>query len=159
MATESLLLSLLSVCVLFSCVDSQFCREGWQSFGDSCYGFGESTTAWGAAEAICKVYNGKLAEIETFEENEFLKNLAKSKQADRVLLGGTDMFSEGSWEWSSGGKHIFPFVDWAPGQPDDSSGEDCLTFSRDNKYQWNDFHCEQAAYFICEAPRLDPIVG
>ncbi|CAG5124222.1 unnamed protein product [Candidula unifasciata] len=145
-----------TVCV--QCLYVQDCRKGWQYFGESCYGFGASRTVWGAAQAICKVYNGKLAEIETFEENEFLKNLAKSKQADRVFLGGTDIFGEGNWEWSSSGKHIFPFVDWVPGEPNDSSGQDCLILDRQNEYSWDDYSCNMAVYFICEAKSTE-IVG
>ncbi|CAG5124224.1 unnamed protein product [Candidula unifasciata] len=153
MATaSSLLLAVLIYCVLVTQVDSQFCREGWHYFGGSCYGFGESPAAWGAAQAICKVYNGKLAEIETSEENEFLKNLAKGKQADRTLLGGTDIFSEGSWEWSSNGNSLYPLVDWAPGEPND---ENCLNFFKDTNYQWNDSPCDQASYFLCETPCSD----
>ncbi|BFZ25377.1 hypothetical protein BsWGS_28416 [Bradybaena similaris] len=160
MAAASFLLSLMSVYVVFIHVDSQNCREGWHFFGGSCYSFGDSQVTWGDAQGICKTFRAKLAEIETPEENAFLRNLAISKNATFTFLGGTDIFDEGVWVWSFSGDNIYPFVDWAPGSPDDANGEDCLTFYSLAGYHWNDYLCDAKGNFICENPAADTtIVG
>ncbi|BFZ25385.1 hypothetical protein BsWGS_28424 [Bradybaena similaris] len=150
MAAASALLSLLSFCFVCVQVDSQYCRDGWLYFDDSCYGFGESRVTWGDAQTVCQVYKGKLAEIGTGEENEFLKTMARGKQAEYTFMGGTDIFSEGIWEWASTGYIIYPFMEWAQGEPNDAAGEDCLALSRDLSYRWSDYNCNNAANFICE---------
>ncbi|CAG5124221.1 unnamed protein product [Candidula unifasciata] len=149
-----------NVTVYSSCRSPQNCLPGWHFHGGSCYGFGESQVSWGDAQELCYAFKGKLAEIETVEENMFLKNMAKTRQARLTWLGATDIFDEGTWEWASTGKEIFTFEDWAPQQPDEANGgEDCLDFFKDANYQWNDSPCDQAANFLCEAPPQDPIVG
>ncbi|BFZ25376.1 hypothetical protein BsWGS_28415 [Bradybaena similaris] len=117
MASACLPLILLIFCVIFVHVESQNCQEGWHFFNGSCYSFSGLQVMWAEALAICKAFNAKLAEIETSEENEFLKNLAREKSADSTFLGGTDIFEDGFWVWTSSGKHIYPFVDWAPNEP------------------------------------------
>ncbi|BFZ25380.1 hypothetical protein BsWGS_28419 [Bradybaena similaris] len=160
MAAGSALWSPLIFCILYLHVASQSCKEGWYYHAGSCYNFGESRVTWAAAQAICRAYGGKLAEIETPDENEFLKSIAKDKRVEYAFLGGTDIFGEGMWEWASTGDRISPFVDWAPDQPDDNTGQDCLGFRRDSYYQWNDDSCTLTASFICEAKSTDgPIVG
>ncbi|BFZ25383.1 hypothetical protein BsWGS_28422 [Bradybaena similaris] len=159
MAPVPVLTAVLTACVLFQRADSQYCREGWQYHEGSCYSLGTTSATWGVAQAICNVYKAKLAEIETSEENDFLKNLAKTKETDHTHVGGTDMFNEGTWEWASSGMHIYPFSDWSSGEPNGGTGG-CLALSRELTYQWADVNCNDVDTFICEAKSSEgPIVG
>ncbi|BFZ25386.1 hypothetical protein BsWGS_28425 [Bradybaena similaris] len=160
MTTLSVGLSLLSFCIVFLRANSQNCVEGWQYHEGSCYSFGNSPTTWGEAQAICQAYNGTLAEVETFAENQFLKNIARAKQAQVTYLGGTDMFAEGVWQWPSTGRK-FSFVDWTAGDPDNYGGaQHCLVFHRDYNYQWDDDYCNRIGNFICEViPSQRVVVG
>ncbi|BFZ25379.1 hypothetical protein BsWGS_28418 [Bradybaena similaris] len=160
MAAACVLLSLLTACLVFLHVDSENCREGWHFHGGSCYSFGDSLVTWGDAQTICATSNGHLAEIETSEENEFLKNISRTEKVLNTFLGGTDVFDEGVWVWASSGNNIYPFVDWAPGEPNELQGEDCLVFYGVEDYRWDDFYCNMPANFICEVKATDlPVVG
>ncbi|BFZ25371.1 hypothetical protein BsWGS_28412 [Bradybaena similaris] len=152
--------AMLSFCFTFVLVGGQNCLPGWHFYAGACYGFGESQVSWGDAQELCYAYSGKLAEIESSGENVFLKNLVRTKHAPYTWLGATDIFNEGTWEWVNTGNEIFSFVDWAPNQPDNAAqGEDCLTLYRDENYQWNDYPCDQPAFFLCEAAPQDVIIG
>ncbi|CAG5124220.1 unnamed protein product [Candidula unifasciata] len=126
------------------------CNPGWYHFAQSCYAYGESMVTFAAAEEMCKFYSAHLAEIDSATENNFLKSIARNKSSGAVWIGGTDVFNEGTWLWLSTGHRIFNFLDWAPGQPDDSAGEDCLGLYGVSNYQWNDFICSNLGTFICE---------
>ncbi|BFZ25382.1 hypothetical protein BsWGS_28421 [Bradybaena similaris] len=140
--------------------DSQNCREGWHYHEGSCYSFSTAWLSWGDGQAICKTYNATLAEIGTSGENEFLRNMARTNQGEVTYLGGTDMFTEGTWEWASSGTHIYPFTDWGAGEPDGGTAEDCLAFAGSRGYHWADVMCNHVNTFICEAkPTKGPTVG
>nr|KAG5697081.1 hypothetical protein BaRGS_001997 [Batillaria attramentaria] len=131
------------------------CPFGWQRFKKSCYGIGDSRVTWAEAQQICESFGGTLAEINSAEENEFLKNEARSRNYLGLWLGGTDMFSEGQFTWA-GSKRLMSngrgFTDWGPGQPDDhGSHEDCIHLWRDIDYRWNDVPCfDWRLNFACE---------
>ncbi|KAK7492735.1 hypothetical protein BaRGS_00016040, partial [Batillaria attramentaria] len=98
----------------------------------------------------CKSLGGKLAEIESSEENTFVKGLAQ--QAGRsTWLGGSDMKSEGTWKWESSGNNI-QFTDWESRQPDNygKAGQDCLLLWSSRSYRWDDEWCNRSTYFVCE---------
>merc|ERR1712141_932218 len=141
--------------LFFVNISAQYCRSGWYYHEGSCYGFGQEDVTWADAEEMCELYQATLAEIDSKAENDFLKGIIKNQtlQAHSVWLGGTDIFSEGHWEWVSRKEPIIEFTDWYPGEPNQSGspgGEDCLQYFGLQNWQWNDEDCDSKSYFICE---------
>ncbi|KAK7475287.1 hypothetical protein BaRGS_00033434 [Batillaria attramentaria] len=135
---------------IWSVVDAQ-CMDGWVRYENSCYGIGDETVTWGGAQEMCQLFDSSLAEVESSDENGFLKEIARNHSYAAVWLGGTDVFSEGRWIWVGSRKLIESgFSDWYPGEPNAQNGEDCLQLYRNEHYQWNDNACESTAVFFCE---------
>ncbi|KAK7492750.1 hypothetical protein BaRGS_00016055, partial [Batillaria attramentaria] len=121
---------------------------GWVGFQTSCYKLVKNATTWASAKKYCQALHGKLAEIGSEEENEFVEQLAR--QGGRsVWLGGTDAESEGSWVWDSSGNAL-QFKNWITGEPNNGGNEDCLHMWVSHDYKWNDIVCDNEMYFVCE---------
>ncbi|KAK3763506.1 hypothetical protein RRG08_053038 [Elysia crispata] len=76
-------------------------------------------------------------------------------EIDGVWLGGSDIFSEGSWEWVGSKIPITEYTDWGPNGPNSiaSNGrEDCLSMWKDMAWSWNDEACvtTNVLYFLCQ---------
>ncbi|GFO46400.1 lectin c-type domain containing protein [Plakobranchus ocellatus] len=103
------------------------CRNGWKFFRNSCYGFGHERMTWPEAEQMCVLYEGSLAEIQTKEENDFLKSMLRNNTIlNRIYgawIGGTDIFTEGTWEWAGTKELINEFQDWGPNEPNSVGGD------------------------------------
>lgn len=128
------------------------CPDGWTKFKSSCYGVGTEKVTWADAQEICRLYGGHLAEIETTAENEFVKELGRSRGYISVFLGALDTFVDGHWVWASDRRPL-TFDDWYPGQKTANEGasEDCLFLHfHNNKYSWHDVTCSTILLFICE---------
>lgn len=105
-----------------------------------------------AAEARSKYgVSGYLATITSQPENDFV--------ADRLenagWMGASDSAVEGAWRWVTGPENGTQFwsgtgsgstvggnyANWANGEPNDASGEDCAQFLSGGSGQWNDLNC------------------
>uniref|UniRef100_K1R1G9 Collectin-12 n=1 Tax=Magallana gigas TaxID=29159 RepID=K1R1G9_MAGGI len=131
------------------------CPPNWTSFGTSCYLVWNEKRTHEDAAMHCIRYGSKLVEIETGEENGFIRNnlLSPSDDGVRFWTGGTDAYDEGNWIWSMTGKPITTFESWRTGEPNnDDYGEEehCLEFRRRLSKTWNDAVCSTAQPFICE---------
>ncbi|XP_067660645.1 echinoidin-like [Haliotis asinina] len=132
------------------------CPDYWTSYGSSCYTLIKNPSTWAGADDICKDFDAFLVEVDTKEENEFLKSYLKNKSLTvrAVWLGGNDLLSEDHWMWAHS-KEPVTFTDWAPTQPDNvANTENCLELAIENRfgYKWNDNVCSARQYFICEQP-------
>ncbi|XP_065935450.1 galactose-specific lectin nattectin-like isoform X1 [Magallana gigas] len=132
------------------------CPPHWTSFGTSCYLVVKEKKMHEDAAMHCIRYGSKLVEIETAEENEFIRNnlLRTSDDNPKFWTGGTDADVEGNWIWSMTGKPFTTFESWKTGEPnnDDYRGkeEHCLEFIRTLSKPWNDSVCNLTKPFICE---------
>jgi serine/threonine-protein kinase len=70
---------------------------------------------WHAAQKKCAELGGRLAEVRSEEENEFLVNMLMGKEPDGFWLGATDEAQEGRWLWSDGSP--VTYVNWDADQP------------------------------------------
>ncbi|KAK7483079.1 hypothetical protein BaRGS_00025647 [Batillaria attramentaria] len=130
------------------------CPDGWIRFQSSCYGVGTEEVTWGAAQEICGRFGGGLVEIDNSAENEFVKELARSRGYDVLWMGATDAFSDGHWVWASSGRVVSEgFTDWYPGQQtgNDGGSQDCVaTWRTCSDYRWCDGNCNDTHRFVCE---------
>nr|XP_022293350.1 perlucin-like [Crassostrea virginica] len=128
------------------------CSAPWVPFQSSCYVFATGYPEdWTEAGAFCSRLGAKLAEIETVEENNFLRLHAFEMHAgSHFWVGGTDVLVDGQWIWISTQEKM-QFTDWLPGEPNGGLREGCLMLvSGSNNYHWNDANCHSQQSFICE---------
>lgn len=100
------------------------------------------------ARAICEVFGGHLAIINDAAENTLLGNLSWNAGPYQYWIGFTDQAQEGVWRWLDGS--LESYEAWAPGEPNDSGGEDCAHINFSSIGAWNDLPCGENEPFICE---------
>jgi len=111
--------------------------------------------SWEAAEARCVAWGGHLASVESSEEDAFLDAwpaLLGIPEGDGsgIWLGGTDARLEGDLRWPNG--QALSIVGWAPNQPDNGAGVDCIEKRNDGAGHWYDLRCTHAEPYVCERP-------
>ncbi|BFZ08881.1 hypothetical protein BsWGS_11919 [Bradybaena similaris] len=137
---------------LTSVCQPECCFDDWIDHDGYCFGYGGSAVSWGEAHAICQSQGYTLAEASNYRFNKFFAWLATNKSANCVWLGGSDIFQEGYWEWSSSHQN-FKFTDWRNREPNNGKNdEDCLYIERPFNRGWNDGNCNNKCSFICAAP-------
>ena len=69
-----------------------------------------------------------------------------------MWIGAHDTIAEGEMIWVSDNTLVSSgFTDWSPGQPDNyKNREDCILFSANRGYQWNDVGCSSKQAYICK---------
>ncbi|XP_056015831.1 perlucin-like [Ostrea edulis] len=125
------------------------CPDSWYLHGRSCYGFVKDIkTDWIEAGAFCERFSSFLVEVDTKDENDFLRNHIGTNH-DTYWLGATDAFSDGNWIWV-GNQRPLTFLGWSPGEPANGAGAACLTLAGNLNHHWNDDYCDRKYGFICE---------
>ncbi|MCK6506592.1 hypothetical protein L6R53_25000 [Myxococcota bacterium] len=104
--------------------------------------------AWEDAQDACLARGYDLVALSSEEEQLAVSDLAYALYASSWWSGFNDIESEGDWAWSNG--EPVTWTDWASGEPNDSSGEDCAQFLWSG-YQWNDAACTTAQPYVCES--------
>jgi hypothetical protein len=125
------------------------------TFGGSCYELFNSFVPWDAAEQQCVAWGGHLASIGSLEEDAALNawpaQLGLSNaDGSGIWVGGTDAQGEGQFLWVDGS--AFTLQGWAPGQPDNGAGIDCIEKRNDGAGQWYDRRCIDSLRYLCERP-------
>ncbi|KAH3702837.1 hypothetical protein DPMN_077863, partial [Dreissena polymorpha] len=137
------------------------CLSNWQlnSKRSACYRlYFESLTFYEARDK-CVSQGAKLASIENFEEQTFLKGYIEDKGGgrwyDAAWVGAIDQHVEGRWHWDM--NEDIPWagdLQWAPNQPDNWKGvEDCgtLRIGDNDPGKLNDLECDyKPAGYICK---------
>jgi hypothetical protein len=123
------------------------------SFGGSCYELFDSFVPWSIAEQQCVVWGGHLASIDSADENAFLDGWPaelglSNADGQGIWVGGSDAQQDGVFRWVDGSS--FSFAGWAPGQPDDGAGVDCIEKRNDGAGRWYDRHCTDSLRYLCE---------
>jgi hypothetical protein len=124
-------------------------------FGGSCYQVFAERAAWAVAEQRCLVVGGHLASVQSLQEDAFLDGWPAQLglavgDGSGVWLGGSDAAVDGDFRWWDGSP--LSFVGWAPNQPDDGAGSDCIEKRNDGNGLWYDRRCSDALAFVCERP-------
>ncbi|XP_071123659.1 perlucin-like protein [Mytilus edulis] len=108
--------------------------------------------SWTTAKQNCEGLGGKLAEIETHEENEFIKNEVKTRDTGvfGYWLGGYNFNQDSEMEWISNPSQVMPFDDMYPGEPNNPSASLCMGTWKVYDYKWGDYGCGTTISYICE---------
>jgi hypothetical protein len=125
------------------------------AFGASCYEFIGVPAAWVAAEASCVAWGGHLASVGSAQEDAFLANWPAQLgvnffDGSGIWIGGTDAAQEGQFTWSDASP--VAFSGWAPNQPDNGIGVDCIEKRNDGTQRWYDQRCIDQRVYVCERP-------
>ncbi|VDI19112.1 Hypothetical predicted protein [Mytilus galloprovincialis] len=121
------------------------------SYATSTYRIIEDTVDWKTARNSCYNFGGKLVELETKEENEFIKDTLTYRNADATYYLGGYMFNANDGiRWITTPSQAMTFTDWAAGEPNNPITELCLGSYGPFKYQWIDLPCNWLKSYICE---------
>jgi hypothetical protein len=123
--------------------------------GGSCYELFDEFVSWDVAEQRCVAWGGHLASIESLDENAGLNTWPlelgiTSVDGSGIWLGGTDAQREGEFLWAVGSPLVF--TGWAPTQPDNGAGIDCIEKRNDGAGSWYDRRCTDTLRYLCERP-------
>ncbi|KAK0053233.1 myosin-7, partial [Biomphalaria pfeifferi] len=109
-----------------------------------------------AAQFLCSVYGGYLAEVNDWNELNFIKSFLSSNDpctGDSVIyIGGTDEVKEGRWVHISRGTPVVKAL-WDSGQPGGGRKENCQAFEKCSLL--HDYSCllkSPSRKFLCEIP-------
>ena len=137
------------------------------SFGGSCFLFVDDIKEnWTQATHHCASHRAHLAVPNTETKDLFLREqtrkLVKCNDEYAVFcVAASDIESEGVWKWSTSNTLVVHF-NWSPGQPQNTSGEDCLIYTKYDDFRgWHDDLCTDNGHFICEKTGhfVDTIIG
>ncbi|XP_052692507.1 perlucin-like protein [Crassostrea angulata] len=124
-------------------------RSEWITFMNSEYLLGLKAQTWNNSQLNCSVKGAKLVEIESPEEDTYIRTLANNL-TESVWLGGTDLAEEGKWVWQSTST-LFSFSAWPTRQPNNlDNNQHCLSLYLPNGLTWNDRECSLQYQYICE---------
>ncbi|XP_052766893.1 perlucin-like [Mya arenaria] len=156
-------ISFICVCVHLGALLTNACDDGWVTFGSSCYLFDDDIKMHFVEGAhFCASTHGGgayLTTIESAEELLFLqdmsKRLFKHDRNNFFFLGATDDEVEGVWRWYTDHRLVSSgYQNWAPGQPQTGTSQNCAVLWGPSGYLWEDHYCEENAYIICEKPDI-----
>ncbi|XP_046569538.1 perlucin-like protein [Haliotis rubra] len=126
------------------------CPDGWTKYDSSCYALYQGKTEWIDAGSYCREFGGNLATLNTTDKVKNVKaflNYVNHKAS--AWVGGTDLRSEGLWVWDID-QGSFTNTDWASGQPDSTTSENCLLLFQPSSFKWHDATCTGKYDYICE---------
>ncbi len=99
--------------------------------------------------AACEAIGGALVVLETAEESVAVGAAVKTLTTDRFWISLNDREEEDVWLWGDGSALAYT-SQWSPGEPNDSSGEDCVHSNWNGTGTWNDIDCSTEQPFVCE---------
>jgi hypothetical protein len=111
---------------------------------------------WTRARSECAARGGRLAVLETAEENLLAGQLVRPFLEGPFYIGISDREEEGVWRWIDGS--LLAYEPWAGGEPNNAGGgEDCVHSNwSGTDGAWNDLRCGAGQPYLCEFPPENP---
>ncbi len=106
------------------------------SFGDSTYQLGTAGLSWSDANAEAEALGGKLVEINSQEENDFVNQIFGDEGT--IWLGFNDVENEGEFVDSDG--NALTFTNWNAGEPNNWQDNEDYVSIRGDSDRWNDLN-------------------
>lgn len=123
------------------------CPDDFIQFQRKCYMFSADVLTFSEARTACQALDGgyDLVSIDNSDLAAFIK-----QHVDH-WIGLSDLDDEGTYKWVNGNSLDFASAlgedPWNSGEPNDSSGEDCVHTNANGL--WNDNKCSAALKYIC----------
>ncbi|CAG2243767.1 CLEC3A [Mytilus edulis] len=149
------------------CIDTET-KDGWRTirrknylpinctgcitFCNSVYSIIPDYKEWENAKENCICLGGKLLELETSEENEFIKDTVRTLNTGVMgyWIEAIILHNDGDLEWLSKPNQAMPFSDWKYPQPHGTADEACMGIWRGFDFRWGDYCCTTPLSYICE---------
>lgn len=121
---------------------------------------------WFQAREKCHAMGMQMATIQSLAENSALGRFVQGsdkfeEEFSAFWIGGSDLADEGTFTWFATGR-LMTYENWSPGEPNNNyhgKDEDCMQFvynpAKNQWWTWNDNHCMQNYYYICESTASD----
>lgn len=110
---------------------------------------------WDDARVSCAYRGGRLAILETREENELVSTRVREHTSRVFWIAANDREMEGTFRWTDGS--TLTYSAWAENEPNDAGGaEDCAQGNFRGVGQWNDGRCSGGQVYVCEFDRPAP---
>jgi hypothetical protein len=134
------------------------CR--FETHAEHIYYFCSSARNWSEAYDNCSDAGLYLVRINDAAENTFID----SNISDDHWIGASDLETEGVWIWTVDHERFWtrnpgnpsnisaqgPFVNWAPGEPNNNNESDCARISASENGRWKDKECDSLYGYVCE---------
>ncbi|CAH1271361.1 CSMD3 [Branchiostoma lanceolatum] len=147
MAVERVFLLLVVLASIPLAAKGQTCPDGYSYNAGLCYRWTETLSF--ALDAIddCASDGATLALPRSQGEHDYLTSLV----SETILIGVTDIFNEGTWEYSDG-TPIGAFNKFLPDADYPNTAQiDCVVMSKDHAYMWKPSSCSQQQYgYVCQ---------
>lgn len=116
---------------------------------------GDAGINWADAKEKCQEkYGTTLASIHSNQENFLMKSFLGNNNA-WVGLFDLALEKQNNWKWDD--LSTVQYTNWAPGEPNNANGEDCVHIYPDGT--WNDIDCLNSAVnkkYVCSLPYWPP---
>ena len=148
---------ILVLCVYCARLMSEFCPPDWHRYGESCYFIIKDKMDWYQANRTCAESRANLAIPNSQSEQDniwelFLKEPDLTPD-DHLWIGCNDILEEGNWQHCPLKGETNAYENWAYGEPNNlGDGEDCGVQDKMRGGTWNDDHCENSHFAVCELP-------
>jgi hypothetical protein len=120
-------------------------------FDGHSYAVCSALQTWDDARTDCmSLFSGDLVKIDDQAESDAILTMVQGSADIRWFIGLSDAVTEGAFVWIDG--TALGFDNWDAGEPNDSSGEDCVEVWTVNAWGWNDISCAMLDPYICESP-------
>ncbi|MFT4626062.1 MAG: hypothetical protein ACI8PZ_004733 [Myxococcota bacterium] len=113
----------------------------------SAYLYCPFSVTWEVARGECLALGYDLWTLDDAEEADHVRAATSPLDGGAWWTGLNDLDAEGMWVWADGSDSLYR--DWAPGEPNDSGGEDCM-HAFWSGMQWNDIQCNATEPYVCE---------
>lgn len=121
---------------------------------NSCYLFIQEKKTWNGAQQFCMGRRAHLVNIESWEENNYLKQQINGLNTGSYAwwTGGSDDGVPGQWKWKfpNGVDVPVKYHDWDARQPDNSGKKETVIALYSTHHRWNDRANTYKNNFICE---------
>ncbi len=109
---------------------------------------------WEEARDACEDSGYHLATIDQDRENRSLaRALEDYGDHETYWIGYNDVAVDGDWVWEDGSPSRFEYWNWATGEPNGGTGENCAMMYvqfYDWHGRWNDESCTSGKRYVCE---------
>ena len=123
------------------------CPNGWVRLLSQCYYFSKLKTDWHSANSICHSLGGNLVVPTNGRVESLIRSMINQYGLHHPWIG-LRKHQDGQFYTVYGTKPSY--TDWAPGEPNNSGGnEDCAHFAF-SFLKWNDVPCSHQYHFICK---------
>ncbi|KAK0406515.1 hypothetical protein QR680_018619 [Steinernema hermaphroditum] len=125
-------------------------------YRNKCFHIIPSPIVFEHAWLTCTLFNARLAVLDNKYDNQIVGNgisltIQNSGLKEREFwIGGDDKNDQHEWEWLDNDDSKFNYTNWAPGQPVNKDGFNCLEMDSTSR-KWKAGNCNVPKAYVCES--------